>query len=75
MTPTHTERLLLKPVIASHAEEMFPVLSDPAICQWMDCGAPASVEALRTLYGFHLVQADANWEVDADWAARTAARA
>ena len=50
MTPIHTERLLLEPLVASHAEEMFPVLSDQAIYQWLDYGPPDSVEALQTLY-------------------------
>jgi RimJ/RimL family protein N-acetyltransferase len=50
MTPMHTERLLLEPLGPRHAEEMFPVLSDPAIYQWLDYGAPASVEYLRALY-------------------------
>lgn len=50
MTPTRTEHLLLEPLASCHAEEMFPVLSDPAIYEWLDYGAPASVEALRTLY-------------------------
>lgn len=50
MTPIHTERLLLEPLGPSHAEEMFPVLSDPAIYEWLDYGAPASVEYLRALY-------------------------
>ena len=48
--PIGTERLLLEPLARSHAQEMFPVLSDPAIYEWLDYGAPASVEALRTLY-------------------------
>jgi RimJ/RimL family protein N-acetyltransferase len=50
MTSIRTERLLLEPLTCHHAEEMFPVLSDPAIYEWLDYGAPASVEALRTLY-------------------------
>lgn len=45
-----TERLLLEPLARSHAEEMFPVLSDPAIYEWLDDGAPASVDALRATY-------------------------
>jgi RimJ/RimL family protein N-acetyltransferase len=50
MTPMHTERLLLEPLCPGHAEEMFPVLSDPAIYQWLDYGAPSSVEYLQALY-------------------------
>jgi RimJ/RimL family protein N-acetyltransferase len=50
MTPIHTERLLLEPLLASHAEEMFPVLSDPAIYEWLDYGAPASAAYFQALY-------------------------
>jgi RimJ/RimL family protein N-acetyltransferase len=50
MTSIPTERLLLEPLNRIHAEEMFPVLSDPAIYDWLDYGAPSSVEALQTRY-------------------------
>lgn len=50
MTPIHTERLLLELLLPGHAEELFPVLSDPAIYQWLDYGAPASVGYLQDLY-------------------------
>jgi RimJ/RimL family protein N-acetyltransferase len=42
--------LLLEPLTCSHADEMFPVLSDPAIYEWLDYGAPPSVDALQTRY-------------------------
>jgi RimJ/RimL family protein N-acetyltransferase len=48
--PIQTERLLLEPLARSQAEEMFPVLSDPAVYEWLDYGPPSSVEALRSLY-------------------------
>lgn len=50
MTPIHTERLLLELLLPGHAVELFPVLSDPAIYEWLDYGAPASVEYLQALY-------------------------
>ena len=50
MTPIHTERLLLELLLPRHAEELFPVLSDPAIYQWLDYGALASVGYLKDLY-------------------------
>jgi RimJ/RimL family protein N-acetyltransferase len=50
MAPISTERLSLEPLFASYAEEMFSVLSDPAIYDWLDYGAPASVEYLQALY-------------------------
>ncbi len=45
-----TERLLLEPLRRGHAEEMFAVLADPAIYDFLDDGPPASVEALRDRY-------------------------
>jgi RimJ/RimL family protein N-acetyltransferase len=50
MTPMHTERLSLEALNRSHADEMFPVLSDPSIYDWLDYGAPASALALHALY-------------------------
>ena len=41
--------LTLEPQMASHAEEMFGVLSDPAIYEYENA-PPASVEALRARY-------------------------
>jgi RimJ/RimL family protein N-acetyltransferase len=41
--------LTLEPQLASHAEEMFAVLSDPAIYEYENA-PPASVDALRARY-------------------------
>lgn len=46
ITPT----LTLEPLQASHAEEMFEVLSDAAIYRYLDYEAPASADHLRTVY-------------------------
>ena len=44
-----TPRLVLEPQVAAHADEMFVVLSDPAIYEFENA-PPASVEALRERY-------------------------
>ena len=46
MRTIRTERLVLEPQTASHAEEMFAVLSDPAIYEYENA-APRSLEWLR----------------------------
>ncbi len=46
VTPT----LTLEPLLASHAEAMFEVLSDPVIYQYLDYPPPASAEYLRGVY-------------------------
>ena len=46
VTPT----LTLEPLLASHAEAMFELLSDRAIYQYLDYSPPASVEYLRGVY-------------------------
>jgi len=45
-----TAGLVLEPLTAAHAEEMFEVLSDPAIYRYLDQPAPASIDALREIY-------------------------
>jgi RimJ/RimL family protein N-acetyltransferase len=47
--PLETPRLVLEPQVAAHAEEMFVVLSDPAIYEFENA-PPVSVEALRERY-------------------------
>lgn len=42
--------LVLEPQRVQHADEMFRVLSDPAIYRYLDDRAPASVEALADRY-------------------------
>ena len=46
VTPT----LTLEPLLASHAEAMFEVLSDQAIYEYLDYSPPASAEYLRGVY-------------------------
>lgn len=46
MNPIRTTRLMLEPQVAAHADEMFAVLSDPAIYEHEN-EPPASVEWLR----------------------------
>lgn len=41
-----TERLVLRPIEAAHAEAMWAVLGDPALYEWIDRPPPASLEAL-----------------------------
>ena len=45
-----TSTLTLEPLLASHAEEMFELLSDPAIYRYLDYTAPVSAESLRSVY-------------------------
>ena len=45
-----TPTLTLEPLLASHAEAMFEVLSDPLIYQYLDYPPPASAEYLRGVY-------------------------
>jgi RimJ/RimL family protein N-acetyltransferase len=47
--PLETPRLVLEPQMAAHADEMFIVLSDPAIYEFENA-PPASVAALRERY-------------------------
>jgi [ribosomal protein S5]-alanine N-acetyltransferase len=46
VTPT----LTLEPLLASHAEEMFGLLSDDKIYRYLDYAAPASTDYLRGVY-------------------------
>jgi RimJ/RimL family protein N-acetyltransferase len=50
MAPLRTQRLLLEPLVAAHAEPMFAVLGDPAIYRHLDYGPPPSVDHLRSVY-------------------------
>ena len=47
-------RIILEPLNAGHAPEMFPVLSDPAIYRYIDEAPPASVEAVAERHGRQL---------------------
>lgn len=50
MDTLNTDRLALEPLVARHAGELFEVLSDPDLYQYLDYGPPASVEYLRDVY-------------------------
>ena len=45
-----TPALTLEPLLASHAEEMFALLSDDEIYRYLDYAAPASADYLRGVY-------------------------
>ena len=51
MTPIRTSRLMLEPQVVAHADEMFVVLSDPAIYEHEN-EPPASLEWLLERIGF-----------------------
>jgi [ribosomal protein S5]-alanine N-acetyltransferase len=44
---TQPLHLSLEPRTAAHADELFALLSDPALYTWLDLGPPADVTALR----------------------------
>ena len=46
----NTARLTLEPLTASHADEMFDLLSDPQLFSFTDDDPPASLESLRERY-------------------------
>ena len=50
MQTLHTPRLLLEPLVAAHADALYPILCDPRQFEYLDQGAPASLEALRERY-------------------------
>jgi [ribosomal protein S5]-alanine N-acetyltransferase len=50
MQTLHTSRLVLEPLVAVHAEALYPILCDPRQFEYLDQGAPASLEALRERY-------------------------
>jgi [ribosomal protein S5]-alanine N-acetyltransferase len=51
MQVLHTPRLLLEPLVAAHADALYPVLADPRMAEFLDHGPPASLPALRERYG------------------------
>lgn len=50
MQTLHTSRLVLEPLVAAHADALYPILCDPRQLEYLDEGAPASLEALRERY-------------------------
>ena len=50
MRPLHTPSLSLLPLQVAHADEMFGVLSDPAMYRWLDYPPPPSLDHLRQVY-------------------------
>jgi [ribosomal protein S5]-alanine N-acetyltransferase len=50
MQTLHTQRLTLAPLVVAHADALFPILADPRQLEYLDEGAPASLEALRERY-------------------------
>ena len=47
MQTLQTSRLVLEPLVAAHADALYPMLCDPRQLEYLDHGAPASLEALR----------------------------
>ena len=45
-----TRRLRLEPLVVAHADALYPVLCDPRQLEYLDQGAPVSLEALRERY-------------------------
>ena len=45
-----TSDLVLEPLVVSHAEAMFDVLSDPELYRYLDYPPPPSIEHLRGVY-------------------------
>ncbi len=50
MQTLHTSRLVLEPLVVSHADALYPLLCDPRQLEYLDHGAPASLGALRERY-------------------------
>lgn len=50
MQTLHTQRLTLAPLVVAHADALFPILADPRQLEYLDEGAPASLDALRERY-------------------------
>jgi [ribosomal protein S5]-alanine N-acetyltransferase len=50
MQTLHTDRLRLEPLVAAHADALYPMLCDPRQLEYLDQGAPSSLDALRERY-------------------------
>ena len=50
MQTLHTKRLTLAPLLVAHADALYPILADPRQLEYLDEGAPASLDALRERY-------------------------
>ena len=50
MRSLEAEDLLLEPLLATHAEAMFPLLGDAELYRWIDEAPPADVANLRARY-------------------------
>ena len=50
-----TPRLVLEPLAVAHADEMFALLSEPALYRYLDYGPPKSLDHLR--YNYAMVEA------------------
>jgi RimJ/RimL family protein N-acetyltransferase len=68
-------RVTLEPQMAGHAEEMFPVLSDPSLYPFLDQPPPASLEWLRERFRkLEARQSPDGGERWLNWIIRTEAR-
>jgi [ribosomal protein S5]-alanine N-acetyltransferase len=50
MQTLHTDRLRLEPLRVAHADALYPILCVPRQFEYLDQGAPASLDALRERY-------------------------
>jgi [ribosomal protein S5]-alanine N-acetyltransferase len=50
MQTLHTDRLRLEPLVAAHADALYPMLCDPRQLEYLDQGAPSSLDALCERY-------------------------
>jgi [ribosomal protein S5]-alanine N-acetyltransferase len=64
-----TERLVLEPLLGSHAELLFEELAEPQLYRWISAMPPVSVEALR-LRWTEAERQVVSGGVDLQWAAR-----
>ena len=50
MRPLYADPLVLEPLVAAHAEAMYPLLADPELHRYMDFGPPPSAADLERGY-------------------------
>lgn len=50
MQQLHANGLALEPLRTAHAAELFPLLADPALYEYLDYGPPPSLEHLQNVY-------------------------
>lgn len=72
-TTLHAEGLVLEPLCAAHADELFAVLADPALYRHIGHPPPASAELLREVYrGLEARRSPDGREAWLNWVVRSA---